>query len=123
MESFWLNIKKFKKSEFEDDKGENWIDHDLVAKLDTARFYADTPFVISSACRNPSQNARVGGVKNSSHLTGLAVDIKAITSRQKFQIITGAIKAGFTRIGVSKTFIHLDIDTSKTKDLLWTYSK
>jgi len=28
---------------------------------------------------------------------------------------------GFTRIGVADTFIHVDLDTNKQHNLIWTY--
>jgi uncharacterized protein YcbK (DUF882 family) len=122
-DSFWHNIKNFKKSEFEDDQGECWINKDLVAKLDTARFHANTPFKINSACRNEAQNTKAGGSETSSHLTGFAVDINAISSRAKFNIVKSLLDVGFHRIGIAATFIHVDNDPGKAEHLIWTYGK
>jgi uncharacterized protein YcbK (DUF882 family) len=93
----------------------------LVSKLDKARGIADIPFVINSGCRCEKHNKMVGGSKSSSHLKGLAVDIKATTSTQRYKIINALLIAGFTRIGVAKTFIHVDIDQDKARNVIWTY--
>ena len=49
----------------------------------------------------------------------MAVDIACSDSVTRQKIVSGLIKAGFTRIGISKTFIHSDND-SKT-DAIWLY--
>ena len=96
--------------------------------LDDARGIAGIPFTITSGFRTPSHNAYVGGVqagvnsKGSSHLFGYAADIAAPTSRQKYIIVKALLQAGFTRIGIAKTFIHVDNDTNdKDPDVIWTY--
>ena len=55
---------------------------------------------------------------------GLAVDIACTSSKARFEMVDVAIKL-FRRIGIagqhSGNFIHLDIDPSKTQDVIWTY--
>jgi uncharacterized protein YcbK (DUF882 family) len=103
------------------------MDSNFLDMLDYARGIADIPFKITSGFRTPSHNAYVGGVqaglksKGSSHLFGYAADIAAPTSRQKYIIIDSLLKAGFNRIGVGKTFIHVDNDPDKDPDVIWTY--
>lgn len=97
------------------------MDVDFLAKLDEAREYAGIPFKINSAYRSPSHNAKIGGKPNSSHLKGLAVDISVKGSRQRFLILDALITVGFTRIGISDTFIHVDLDFDKSQDVVWTY--
>ena len=93
----------------------------LLSMLDKARYIAGIPFVINSAYRTKEHNLKIGGKPNSSHLKGLAVDISCKDSRSRFIIINALIKAGFNRIGVAKTFIHADIDKSKSNNVIWTY--
>jgi hypothetical protein len=57
----------------------------------------------------------VGGVANSSHLTGWAADIRADSSNRRYLVLKGLIEAGFTRIGIGQNFIHCDCDPSKTR--------
>ena len=66
-------------------------------------------------------NAAAGGAKNSAHLRGKAVDILAGTSGERFLLIQAAIVRGFSRIGIGKGFVHLDVDTSLPNFMLWLY--
>lgn len=45
--------------------------------LQPLRDHIGEPLIINSGYRSPALNAAVGGVKNSQHITGEAVDIKA----------------------------------------------
>ena len=113
----------FKYTEFDCKCGckKNNISKVLVEKLDTARRISGVPFIINSGCRCEEHNQEVGGSKTSSHLKGLAVDIKATDSVTRFKIHKALIQAGFERLGVSKDFLHCDIDFEKTLGVEWTY--
>ena len=106
--------KYFKKIEYN-------MDADFLAKLDKARELANIPFIINSAYRSPEQNARVGGKPNSSHLRGLAVDIRANDSSTRYIVLNALIKVGFNRIGIASSFIHVDDDKEKANNVIWTY--
>ena len=87
------------------------MDVDLLRMLDEAREYANTPFKLTSTWRSVEKNNSLeNSSKNSSHLIGKAVDIACAESVTRQKIVSGLIKAGFTRIGISKTFIHTDND-------------
>lgn len=92
-----------------------------LQKLDKARHSAGIPFYVSSGFRTTAHNLRVGGVNGSSHTKGYAVDIKVIKSQDRFKIINAAMAAGFNRIGIAKSFVHLDNDPDKIKNVIWTY--
>jgi len=94
---------------------------EFLNKLAQARKIAAVGFKITSGYRSPEHNEKVGGVPNSSHTLGHAVDIYAPTSRQKYIIINALLQAGFDRIGIAKNFIHVDDDPSKNEDVIWTY--
>jgi zinc D-Ala-D-Ala carboxypeptidase len=100
--------------------GTNNISSKLIERLDNARHIAGVPFVLSSGCRCPSHNKNVGGSPTSSHVNGTAVDIKVSSSKDKYKILTALMLEGFDRIGIAKTFIHVDID-DKTKQVVWSY--
>ena len=68
---------------------------------------------ITSGYRSEEENRRVGGVPNSAHLKGLAVDIRIRSGKERFYLIDAAIRFGFKRIGVGWFHIHLDMDFSK----------
>lgn len=117
-------MKYFSISEFDspDVKGSgNSMDEDFLEMIDKAREIADIPFKINSGFRTVEHNRKVGGVSGSSHLLGLAADIAVKDSRHRSIIVNACIEAGFTRIGVAKSFIHVDNDMYKTQDVMWVY--
>ena len=96
------------------------MDKRFLFVLDEAREFAGIPFIINSAYRSPDHPE---SIKNptSSHIKGLAVDIKATDSVTRFKIIEALVSVGFTRIGIADTFIHVDLDLDKTQNVIWTY--
>ncbi len=93
----------------------------LIERLDTARHIARIPFCINSGYRCPVHNRRVGGNATSSHLKGLAADIRVRHSSERYAVIKGLLAVGLTRIGIGKNFVHVDIDTDKPQNLIWNY--
>jgi uncharacterized protein YcbK (DUF882 family) len=117
-------MKHFEEYEFDspDQEGSGLLmDCDFLEKLDQAREIADVPFKINSGFRTVDHNKKVGGKSESSHLKGLAVDISCTDSRSRYYIITALLEAGFNRIGVGNSFIHVDNDSGKDGDVIWTY--
>lgn len=102
-------------------KGFAEMDEDFVERLDTARDIADTSFVLTSAYRCEPHNRAVGGKDTSSHVKGLAVDIKTSDSRSRALILGALMDAGFNRIGIDGEFIHVDRDKDKAGDVIWVY--
>lgn len=99
---------------------EDNMSKEFLFVLDEARELAEIPFIINSAYRSPEHPL---SIKNptSSHIKGLAVDIKATDSKTRFKIVKALIQVGFTRIGIADTFIHVDLDIDKTQNVIWTY--
>ena len=95
----------------------------LLSMLNIARDIAKMPFIINSWCRCSANNELAGGSPTSSHLKGLAVDIRCKNSRDRGAIVKALYGAGFNRLGGGEAFVHTDIDTSKTKDVFWLYKK
>lgn len=115
---------------FEDDEfacpccGKDDMSPSFVAKLNDARRIAGIPFIINSGFRCPFHNASedVKGSKTSSHLYGVAADIRVTSSSDRFTILRALMAVGFTRIGVAKSFIHVDADNDKPQNVVWTYA-
>lgn len=93
----------------------------FMAKIMETRKLANVPFIFNSAFRDPSKNKAVGGVEESAHCCGQAVDIRCEESRNRYLILAAAVTVGFRRIGIAKTFIHLDDDETKPQDVAWLY--
>jgi uncharacterized protein YcbK (DUF882 family) len=116
-------MKYFKIQEFDspDLRGSgSFMDNDFLMLLDDARGLAEVPFKINSGYRTESHNRKVGGKATSSHTKGLAADIHCVNDRKRIEIVRALIEVGFTRIGIAKTFIHVDLDHDKN-DAIWIY--
>lgn len=94
----------------------------LVSMLQVARDTADRPFRITSGYRCANRNAAVGGVPESAHTRGLAVDISCGDSRARFDMLRALFSAGFRRIGIGTDFIHVDVDEEKVQSVVWGYA-
>jgi len=118
-------VKHFSYAEFDSpdfpDSGNN-MDKHFLRLLDNARQIAGIPFKINSGFRTPKHNAKVGGTENSSHLRGFAADIHVSSSANRYAILSALLEVGFNRIGIAKTFIHVDADPIKTQNVIWTYA-
>lgn len=91
----------------------------LLKMLDELRGKAGIPIVLSSAFRCSKHNKKVGGVTNSSHVKGMAVDMKCYDGRTRFKILKAAFEVGFRRIEPKSTWIHVDVDPDKTQDTVF----
>ena len=119
-----MELKYFRAFEFECRCGNctygfPQMDETLLKQLDTARHHAATPFVITSPVRCPDHNRKVGGVDDSSHTKGHAVDIAVRNSHARFRILKALIHAGFERIGIYPSFIHVDNDPDLPPEVCW----
>ena len=81
----------------------------LIFKLEMLRVaLGDKPVIINSGNRCLEENERVGGHPDSAHTTGEAADIK-IKGIKPIDIGLAAEKIKGLRIGIAKTYCHLDI--------------
>lgn len=103
--------------------GEHMMDDDFLQMLDRARHLAGVPFRINSGYRTKFFNKKCGGRPNSAHLAGCAADIHCTDSRARCYILGALLEVGFNRVGISKTFIHVDnsYDASHDEDVIWLY--
>ena len=96
------------------------MDDMFLERLDMLRYRYNHPITLNSAYRCEKHNVSVGGVPNSAHTKGLAVDIKA-NSQQKHKLMRCAFELGFQGIGVAKSFLHLDDETKEPRPNVWKY--
>jgi len=124
-----MTLKYFKLSEFDcpfEEGSGSKMKPEFLEKLDEAREIAGIPFKITSGYRTKEYNEDLirrnyKASKNSSHLKALASDISVKDSKSRFIVFNSLLLAGFTRIGIADTFIHVDLDTDKTQNVIWTY--
>lgn len=112
----WSHTAHFRPSEFPHPEQ---MEVDLIRRLDHARELAGIPFVLNSSYRSPGHNAEVGGANDSAHTRGFAVDIRATTSRNRFYVVRGLIRASFNRLCVYPTHVHADVDPSLDDEVMW----
>ena len=100
------------------------IEPELLEELQNMRTKAKFPFVLNSAYRCIEHNRREGGVNNSFHTQGKAVDVSmgGHSRESMVNLVARAQEIGFTGIGCyySKTdgsplFLHLDVGTDKLR--------
>ena len=86
----------------------------LLAKLVELRNVLERPVYITSGYRCPRYNQKVGGVANSYHRIGLAVDIK-VKDIILIELLEICENIDFAGIGFyeKKNFLHLDVRPTK----------
>ena len=117
-----MTLKYFNREEFtcKCGCGGNEIDGQLLEMLDKSRGIAKIPFIVSSGfrCENHPESVKN---PNSSHIKGLAVDIKCVDSMTRAKIMDALVYVGFERFGLHKSFIHTDIDKGKASPVICLY--
>lgn len=96
------------------------MDASFMQRLDKAREIAQVPFKINSAYRSIDYEIEHGRAGTSSHCKGLAVDIACSSNSWRFAIVTALVSVGFKRIGIGRSFIHVDDDNAKVS-AIWLY--
>jgi uncharacterized protein YcbK (DUF882 family) len=83
----------------------------LLKALEQVRVAIDRPMRVNSAVRCDDHNEEVGGVPDSYHLKGVAVDIDTFgwTDEEYMSLRELAYAAGFRGFGLYNNFIHLDL--------------
>lgn len=77
---------------------------------------------INSAFRSVSYEVSKGRPGTSAHCLGKAVDIYCYSDAFRYQIVKMALQFGVNRIGIYKSFIHLDVAShkdGKTTQVIW----
>lgn len=99
------------------------VSDELKLMANKARDIAGVPFRITSGARCLEHNRNSKSRDTSSHIKGLAFDVKFLNSRERFCILYGLILAGFTRIGENDNleFYHVDIDKDKPQKVKFGY--
>ncbi len=126
-----MTYKYFKLEEFDSPdapgSGKN-MSPEFVRMLDEARGIAGVPFRIGpgGGYRTKEYNKALvlrnkHASPTSSHMKGLAADILCTDNRQRAMILQALQAVKFNRIGIARTFIHVDDDESKPEDMVWLY--
>lgn len=98
------------------------MDSLFLDRLMVFTYLYGAPVDINSAYRTPRHNHRVGGAKHSAHKLGRAIDIPCKSQEDRYKMVYAAMAAGFPRVGIGSTFIHLD-DKDLEDHRIWLYPK
>ena len=102
------------------DKEIEGLQPDVVFKLDRAREFFGYPINITCGYRSPEHNAEIGGVPNSEHTFGRAVDIKAPQdSAMRERLMWALGLAGLKRVESAKYHFHIDTSPDKPSPCWW----
>jgi hypothetical protein len=85
--------------------------------LNQIRITIQKRFNTTSGYRSPEYNQEVGGVSNSMHLQGIAVDV-TVPYQFREEFYQAAKGAGFTAFGWGRNTVHIDMG----KRRWWTYN-
>ena len=113
----WDGVKYFGRAEFVCNCGGKYCDGFpaepvplLVKTADKVRGYFGSACVISSGVRCQQHNANVGGVENSRHLTGKAMDffIRGKTAAEVLTYVESLPEVRYA-YDIDGTFVHMDV--------------
>ena len=116
------DIRNFKAEEFVCPHcGDVVIDPVLIALLQEFRDRIGRPVIITSAYRCEEHNRAIGGVPNSAHTRGYAVDVAIPDSSFRHALVEFLIRNEVTRFGIAEDFVHFDLDPDKPQEVVWVY--
>ena len=110
---FWDDIKYFKKSEFrcKCGCGADKMEEKLIRVADRVRGHFGKPVTVSSGRRCSKHNANVGGVSNSRHLSGKAMDF-CVSGKSSAQVLEYVQKQSDIRYAyaIDGSYVHMDVN-------------
>lgn len=117
---FWAiaNVKHFKKSEFACKCGGKYcngypaeISHTLLKVAERAREHFGVPITVSSGIRCTKHNANVGGVSNSRHMLGKAMDF-SVQGLRATTVLAWVKKQPEIRYAyaIDGYYVHMDVN-------------
>ena len=99
-----------------------YIKDELVRKVQQVRDVLGKSIRINSGIRCIRHNGNIGSAETSSHIDGWAADLQTKGSAARYEMLAAVLPI-FDRVGIAKNFIHVDVDTTKTAGVVWTYDK
>lgn len=115
---FWDEIKHFKKSEFACKCGGKYCNgypadpkEKLIRAADDVREHFGKSMFVSSGLRCKQHNANVGGVSNSRHLSGKAMDfcISGVSAAQILSYVKQKKEIRYA-YAIDGSYVHMDIE-------------
>lgn len=96
----------------------------LLYGLEAMRVAYGHPIIVTSGLRCPLNNQAAGGVADSEHLSGEGADLACGPGGgERFAMVAAALAAGFRRIGIGGSFLHVGIGAppAHVENVMWLY--
>lgn len=120
----WSRYSNFSKEEFDcSHTDQNKMRIVFMDKIQALRDQCGFPIVVTSGYRHQSHPVEAKKARAGEHSFGLAADVQ-VANHRRWDLINNAMRLGFTRIGVSNSFIHLGLATMNEgfpSPRLWGY--
>ena len=97
------------------------MDQEFMNKLDKMREIAGIPMVMNSAYRSPAWEKAHGRSGEGDHPQRCGGDIKCLSGVTRMKLVKAALSAGFRRIGIGKSYIHVGCGKNLPQDVIWHY--
>jgi zinc D-Ala-D-Ala carboxypeptidase len=108
------------KCEYFTDEEIKGLTDDICFKLDRARELFGNPLVLTCGYRTPEHNAEIGGVPNSAHTKGMAVDLRAPVDHFQREKLAWALgRAGFRNVESAPKHFHAATDQNVPQDVFY----
>lgn len=116
-DAFWDDVKYFKRSEFKCKCGGKYcngypveMQEKVVKAADKVRAHFGKPVTVSSGIRCTQHNAAVGGVSNSRHLQGKAVDfcVSGFSASMILSYVQSLPEIRYA-YAIDSNYVHMDI--------------
>lgn len=120
----WSDYPNFSAAEFRcKHTGKDGMKPEFMAKLQALRTEYGKSMTITSGYRHPTHPVEARKLhSNGEHTQGTCCDIACTTGSERFTLVQLALKHGFTRIGIAKTFLHLGIGGANLPNhVIWEY--
>ncbi len=116
--TFWDEIKYFKREEFRCKCGGKYCNgftaepsEKLMRIADQVRDHFDNPMTVSSGVRCETHNKKVGGVANSRHISGKAMDFRVDGFSADMVLAYVHQQSGIHyAYAIDRDFVHMDVD-------------
>ncbi len=112
----YFDTKEFESKDGQPSPYETVVRRELIVRLNAIRSRFGKPIIVNSGYRSPEHNANVGGVKNSTHIQGIAADIRPQNKEDLKELRKIADELNpHGGVGFYDSFVHVDVRGEKAR--------
>jgi zinc D-Ala-D-Ala carboxypeptidase len=120
----WRNYPNFAEAEFRcKHTNLSGMQPQFMDRLQAMRNEYGRPMRVTSGYRHPTHPVEARKQRSDGeHTRGMCADIACTDGATRFLLVSLAIKHGFNRIGIAKTFVHLGLGgPGLPANVIWEY--